>query len=101
MNERRKLRGWTGCGHTPSETRDYVFQHISGVRVNAGCAVFPNGRVAYPTNFAESREIDRCVRIQGGRRLRGMMMWAANNGQLATLEALLDYQDMVEEAREI
>jgi hypothetical protein len=81
MNQRRKLHGWRGCGHAPSQDRDYVFEHESGVRVNAGCAVFPDGRVVYSNRWPESTEIDRCVRIQGGRRLRGMMMWAAEKAR--------------------
>ena len=81
MNRNRNLYGWTGAGHAPSEDRDYVFGHVSGVRVNAGCAVFPDGRVAYATRWPEAGEINRCVRVQGGRRRRGMMMWATEKAK--------------------
>jgi len=77
MNQRRKLKGWRGCGHTPNEDRDFVFEHVSGVRASAMLAVFPDGSTGSANHWPESGEIDRCVKIQGGRPLRGMMMWAA------------------------
>lgn len=83
MNQRRKLKGWRGCGHASNEDRDFVFQHVSGVRVSAMLAVFPDGSTGSAFHWPEAAEIDKCVKIQGGRALRGMMMWAAEKARKA------------------
>jgi hypothetical protein len=54
-----------------------VWDHVSGIRIHAyGFAKLPNGSIVNAAMWPLSRELDACVRIAGGNRIRGLMVFA-------------------------
>jgi hypothetical protein len=62
-----------------------VWEHASGVRIHvAGLVGLPStGHFVYADRWPESQDAYRCIRIAGGSRKRGLMIWALR--LLATL----------------
>jgi len=58
-----------------------VWDHIpTGLRVHVGGAVcrLPVTICVHGMWWSESRNVDQCIRIAGGNRRRGVMMWSLN-----------------------
>jgi hypothetical protein len=54
-----------------------VWDHKSGLRLHImGLCRLPNGEEVNGFRWPESRELDRWIRIAGGNRRRGAMLWA-------------------------
>lgn len=65
-----KLAGWKHTGGA-------VWDHTSGIRIHVQCLLLrPDGSVVRGTCCTESRNLDRAVRVCGGNRKRGVMLWA-------------------------
>ena len=63
-------RGWVNVGGA-------VWDHPSGIRLHvAGLLGLPSGEFLCANHWPESQAADRCVRIAGGSRKRGLMIWA-------------------------
>jgi hypothetical protein len=70
MNKHPKPgKGWSHLG-------DAVWEHVSGVRIHVYGLAGLNGEMLYANSWPESKEADRCIRIAGGSRKRGLMIWA-------------------------
>ena len=72
-----KLRpgpGWRNWIHTP------VYEHTTGIRVHAMGTIslrLPTGeRIIYGQNWPHSQSAERWIKIAGGNRKRGLMLWA-------------------------
>lgn len=62
--------GWTYKGPC-------VWDHVSGLRIHVyGLCVVASGYKINGRRWPESQELDRCIRIAGGNRRRGTMIWA-------------------------
>ena len=63
--------GWTKSGRAP------VWDHVDGIRVHvSGLARLPGGMEINGMQGPEMYNLWRCVRICGGSRKRGAMLWA-------------------------
>lgn len=61
--------GWQHVGSS-------VYDHSSGLRIHVlGMCRLPDGKVIYGETWPESKSLDRCIRICGGNRRRGVMVW--------------------------
>jgi hypothetical protein len=73
MNDRIVRRpgpGWTFVGSG-------VWSHTSGINVHVlGLARMPDGRIRYEGQWPASGIARGCIRMAGGNRKRGLMMWA-------------------------
>lgn len=71
--------GWTHWLLSP------VHEHISGIRVHMMGTIslpLPTGeRIIYGENWPHSQSAERWIKIAGGNRKRGLMMWALNEYQ--------------------
>jgi len=65
--------GWTHLGSA-------VYEHTSGLRVHTqGLLRFPSGETKTGSVWPESKTLEKFVRICGGSRKRGVMVWALNS----------------------
>lgn len=54
-----------------------VWDHPSGTRLHlGGCLRLLDGVFIEPFRWPESMSADHCIRIMGGNRKRGLMLWA-------------------------
>lgn len=54
-----------------------VWEHASGMRLHLhGLVQLPNGEYLSANTLAEWQDVGRAVRIAGGNRRRGLMLWA-------------------------
>lgn len=68
----RPGEGWVHLGGA-------VYEHTTGVRVHVGGLMrTPTGDTVVGTLWPESRRMDRCIRMNGGNRRRGVMAWGLN-----------------------
>lgn len=65
-----KLPGWT-------HVHGAVWDHESGVRLHLlGMIRSADGSFTSANEWPNCRQVNRCVRIAGGNRKRGLMLWA-------------------------
>lgn len=71
MNNKPGL-GWIKTMHGS------VFDHASGIRIHTGGCLcrFPNGDIVVGVRHPESINLDQNIRVAGGNRKRGVMVWA-------------------------
>ena len=66
-----------------------VFEHESGMRVHTlGFLVFPSKQVLMGNQMPEYDRLNKAIKIQGGNRKRGLMLWAESVWQAALEESL-------------
>lgn len=54
-----------------------VYEHTSGIRIHVfGMALLPSGVWINGRTWPEHKALDLCIRICGGTRRRGVMVWA-------------------------
>lgn len=54
-----------------------IYQHTSGVKLHlVGMAVMPDGAIHLAAGFGNPHESQVYIRIAGGNRKRGLMLWA-------------------------
>lgn len=68
--------GWTNI-HTHHGEPTSVWDHASGIRLHIiGLVSFADGKSLWVNQWPDSAIADRCIRIAGGNRKRGLMLWA-------------------------
>ena len=65
-----KLPGW-------KQINAAVWQHVSGTRLHVAGLCLIRGVAHWANMWPESAAADRCIRIAGGNRKRGLMLWAS------------------------
>lgn len=69
---RRPGRGWQQNTVTKS-----IWDHESGMRVHMlGMLRLPNGEIRRANQWPAIQLADMCIRVAGGNRKRGLMIWA-------------------------
>ena len=62
--------GWTKPGIAP------VYDHTCGIRVHVFGLLRWEGKEVFGNTWPESQNLRRCIRVCGGNRKRGVMVWA-------------------------
>lgn len=64
-------------GHGWNKVGPAIYDHDSGVRIHvAGLVRLPSGEFVSGEQWPQCQEMYRYIRIAGGNRRRGVMMWA-------------------------
>lgn len=74
-----------GPGWTYMESA--VYDHVSGIRIHiSGVVQLLDGTILDGTQWPETKSLDHCIRVCGGSRRRGVMVWALKAAEAAKEE---------------